>query len=241
MDINKTYLGDCLELMPKHIEDKSIDMVFCDLPYGTTQNKWDSVIPLDKLWSEYERVIKDNGVIVLTAAQPFTSALVMSNTKLFKYEWIWQKTKCSGHLNAKKMPLRQHESVLIFYKKLPTYNPQGLVDGDFNNSRPAQGSGVVKNYGKERYTKEISKKGNYPKTIQEFPNPSGVGHLHPTMKPLSLIEYMIKTYTNEGNLILDNTCGSGTTGLGAKNLNRNYIMMEQDPKYFEIAKARVGE
>lgn len=241
MDINITYLGDCLELMPKHIKDKSIDMIFCDLPYGTTQNKWDSVIPLDKLWSEYERIIKDNGVIVLTAAQPFTSALVMSNPKMFKYEWIWQKTKCSGHLNAKKMPLRQHESVLIFYKKPPTYNPQGLIDGEFNNSRPAQEGGIVKNYGKERYTKEISKKGNYPKTIQEFANPSGAGHLHPTMKPLSLIEYMIKTYTNEGDLILDNTCGSGTTGLGAKNLGRNYIMMEQDPKYFEIAKARVGE
>jgi len=239
MKINEIYLGDCLELMPKHVEDKSIDMIFCDLPYGTTQNKWDSVIPLDKLWSEYERVIKDNGVILLTAAQPFTSALVMSNIKLFKYEWIWQKTKCSGHLNAKKMPLRQHESVLIFYKKLPTYNPQGLIDGDFNNSRPAQGSGIVKNYGKERYTKQISKKGNYPKTIQEFANPSGAGHLHPTMKPLSLIEYMIKTYTNEGDLILDNTCGSGTTGLGAKNLGRNFIMMEQDPEYYEIACKRV--
>jgi site-specific DNA-methyltransferase (adenine-specific) len=239
MKINEIYLGDCLELMPKHVEDKSIDMIFCDLPYGTTQNKWDSIIPLDRLWSEYERVIKDNGVIVLTAAQPFTSALVMSNPKLFKYEWIWQKTKCSGHLNAKKMPLRQHESVLIFYKKLPAYNPQGLIDGDFNNSRPAQGSGIVKNYGKERYTKQISKKGNYPKTIQEFANPSGAGHLHPTMKPLALIEYMIKTYTNEGDLILDNTCGSGTTGLGAKNLNRNYIMMEQDPKYYEIACKRV--
>lgn len=239
MKINEIYLGDCLELMPKYVESKSIDMIFCDLPYGTTRNKWDSVIPLDKLWSEYERVIKDNGAIVLTAAQPFTSTLVMSNIKLFKYEWIWQKTKCSGHLNAKKMPLRQHESVLIFYKKLPTYNPQGLIDGDFNNSRPAQGSGIVKNYGKERYTKQISKKGNYPKTIQEFANPSGAGHLHPTMKPLSLIEYMILTYTNEGDLILDNTCGSGTTGLGAKNFNRNYIMMEQDPKYYEIACKRV--
>ena len=239
MKINEIYLGDCLELMPKHIEDKSIDMIFCDLPYGTTRNKWDSVIDLDRLWSEYERVIKDNGVIVLTAAQPFTSALVMSNPKMFKYEWIWQKSKCSGHLNAKKMPLRQHESVLIFYKKLPTYNPQGLIDGEFNNSRPAQGSGIVKNYGKERYTKEVSKKGNYPKTIQEFANPSVAGHLHPTMKPLALIEYMIKTYTNEGDLILDNTCGSGTTGLGAKKLNRNYIMIEQDPKYYEIARKRV--
>jgi site-specific DNA-methyltransferase (adenine-specific) len=239
MKINEIYKGDCLELMPKLIDDKSIDMIFCDLPYGTTRNKWDSVIPLDKLWGEYERVIKDNGVIVLTAAQPFTSALVMSNIKLFKYEWIWQKTKCSGHLNAKKMPLRQHESVLIFYKKLPTYNPQGLINGDFNNSRPAQGSGIVKNYGKERYTKQISKKGNYPKTIQEFSNPSGAGHLHPTMKPLALIEYMIRTYTNEGDLILDNACGSGTTGLGAKNLNRNFIMMEQDPEYYETACKRV--
>jgi site-specific DNA-methyltransferase (adenine-specific) len=239
MKVNEIYKGDCLELMPKLIDDKSIDMIFCDLPYGTTQNKWDSVIPLDKLWSEYERIIKDNGAIVLFAAQPFTSALIMSNLKMFRYEWIWQKTKCSGHLNAKKMPLRQHESVLIFYKKLPTYNPQGLIDGEFNNSRPAQGSGTVKNYGKERYTKEVSKKGNYPKTIQEFANPSGDGHLHPTQKPLALIEYMIKTYTNEGDLILDNTCGSGTTGLGAKNLGRNYIMMEQDPDHYETACKRV--
>ena len=129
--------------------------------------------------------------------------------------------------------------MLIFYKKLPTYNPQGLIDGNFNNSRPAKGSGIVKNYGRERYTKQISKKGNYPKTIQECANPSGAGHLHPTQKPLSLIEYMISTYTNEGDLILDNTCGSGTTGLGAKNLNRNYIMMEKDPKYYEIACKRV--
>ncbi|MCP4054725.1 MAG: site-specific DNA-methyltransferase [Mesoflavibacter sp.] len=239
MKINEIYKGDCLELMPKFVESKSVDMIFCDLPYGTTQNKWDSVIPLDRLWSEYKRIIKDNGVIVLTAAQPFTSTLVMSNPKMFKYEWIWKKTKCSGHLNAKKMPLRQHESVLIFYKKPPTYNPQGLIDGDFNNSRPAQGSGIVKNYGKERYTKQISKKGNYPKTIQEFANPSGAGHLHPTMKPLSLIEYMILTYTNEGDLVLDNTCGSGTTGLGAKNLERNFIMMEQDPEHYEAACKRV--
>ena len=237
---SKIIQGDCLEKM-KLIPDGSIDMILADLPYGTTQNKWDSLIPLDKLWSEYERIIKDNGAIVLTAAQPFTSALVMSNPKMFKYEWIWQKTKCSGHLNAKKMPLRQHESVLIFYKKLPTYKPQGLIDGEFNNSRPAQGSGIVKNYGKERYTKEISKKGNYPKTIQEFANPSGAGHLHPTMKPLSLIEYMIKTYTNEGGIVLDNVAGSGTTGEACINLNRDFILIEKEQNYYEVIKERVGK
>jgi site-specific DNA-methyltransferase (adenine-specific) len=245
MGINKTYLGDCLELMPKHIDNKSIDMIFCDLPYGTTQCKWDSVIDLPKLWSEYERVIKDNGAIVLFAAQPFTSALVMSNPKLFKYDWTWQKPKGTGHLNAKKQPMRDKEDVLVFYKKQCTYNPQwtwgepytNLKSGKTAKPSTAEVSGKYMNGAEYRNGSDGRR---YPKQVQQF----GVverGTLHPTQKPLSLIEYMVKTYTNEGNLILDNTCGSGTTGLGAKNLNRNYIMMEQDPKYFEIAKARVGE
>jgi DNA modification methylase len=245
MDINKTYLGDCLELMPKHIDNKSIDMIFCDLPYGTTQCKWDSVIDLPKLWSEYERVIKDNGAIVLFAAQPFTSALVMSNPKLFKYDWTWQKPKGTGHLNAKKQPMRDKEDVLVFYKKQCTYNPQwtwgepytNLKSGKTAKPSTAEVSGKYMNGAEYRNGSDGRR---YPKQVQQF----GVverGTLHPTQKPLSLIEYMVKTYTNEGNLILDNTCGSGTTGLGAKNLNRNYIMMEQDAKYFEIAKARVGE
>lgn len=238
MKINEIYLGDCLELMPKHIEDKSIDMIFCDLPYGTTQNKWDSVIPLDKLWSEYERVIKDNGVIVLFGAQPFTSALIMSNPKLFKYDWTWQKPKGTGHLNAKRQPMRDKEDICVFYKKQCTYNPQMTKGTPYKEKSGWKGTEGYEGYGVDKRLGNDNNGVRYPKQVQQF----GVveqGTLHPTQKPLSLIEYMIKTYTNEGDLILDNTCGSGTTGLGAKNLNRNYIMMEQDPKYYEIACKRV--
>ena len=241
MKINEIYLGDCLELMPKHVEDKSIDMIFCDLPYGTTQNKWDSVIPLDKLWNEYKRVIKDNGAIVLFAAQPFTSALIMSNPKMFKYDWVWQKPKGTGHLNAKKQPMRDKEDVLVFYKKQCTYNPQmteGTPYKDKAGKDHTKSTSMTGSYGNYTNYREENKGVRYPKQVQKF----GVverGTLHPTQKPLELVEYMIKTYTNEGDLILDNTCGSGTTGLGAKNLNRNYIMMEQDPKYYEIACKRV--
>lgn len=242
MDINKTYLGDCLELMPKHIDDKSIDMIFCDLPYGTTQCKWDSVIDLHKLWSEYKRVIKDNGAIVLFASQPFTSILVSSNLKIFKYSFTWDKITKTNHLNAKKQPLRQVEDICVFYKKQPTYNPQGLIECEVSNFRPnhfkyKKGDKV---YGEQKEHSNKSSYTNYPSNLLQYSN-GNHNSLHPTQKPLSLIEYMVRTYTNEGDLILDNTCGSGTTGLGAKNLNRNYIMMEQDPKYFEIAKARVGE
>ena len=241
MKRNKIYLGDCLELMPKHVEDKSIDMIFCDLPYGTTQNKWDSVIDLEKLWTEYKRVIKDNGAIVLFAAQPFTSALIMSNPKMFKYDWIWQKPKGTGHLNAKKQPMRDKEDVLVFYKKQCTYNPQmteGTPYKDKAGKDHTKSTSMTGSYGNYTNYREVNKGVRYPKQVQKF----GVverGTLHPTEKPLEIVEYMIKTYTNEGDLILDNTCGSGTTGLGAKNLNRDYIMMEQDPKYYEIACKRV--
>lgn len=239
MKINEIYLGDCLELMPKHVEDKSIDMIFCDLPYGTTQNKWDSVIPLDKLWSEYERVIKDNGAIVLFAAQPFTSALIMSNPKLFKYDWTWQKPKGTGHLNAKRQPMRDKEDICVFYKKQCTYNPQMTKGEPYKEKSGWKGTEGYEGYGVDKRLGNDNNGVRYPKQVQQF----GVVErdtLHPTQKPLALIEYMIKTYTNEGDLILDNTCGSGTTGLGAKNLKRDYIMMEQDPKYYEIACKRVG-
>jgi len=231
--INEIYLGDCLELIPKHVEDKSIDMIFCDLPYGTTQNKWDSLIPLDKLWSEYNRVIKDNGAIVLFAQTPFDKVLGASNLKMLKYEWIWEKTQATGHLNAKKMPMKAHENILVFYKKLPTYNPQKTTGHKPMNSGVRRSSLKNENYN------EINKvdlpfggdTDRYPRTVLEFKSDKQKNYLHPTQKPLDLIEYMIRTYTNEGDLILDNTCGSGTTGLGAKNLNRNYIMMEQEAKY----------
>lgn len=240
MKINEIYLGDCLELMPKHVEDKSIDMIFCDLPYGTTQCKWDSVINLDKLWKEYKRVIKDNGAILLFASQPFTSILVSSNLKMFKYSFTWDKVTKTNHLNAKKQPLRQVEDICVFYKKQPTYNPQGLIECEVSNFRPnhfkyKKGEKV---YGEQKEHNNKSSYTNYPSNLLQYSN-GNHNSLHPTQKPLSLIEYMIRTYTNEDDLILDNTCGSGTTGLGAKNLNRNYIMMEQDPKYYEIACKRV--
>lgn len=239
MKINEIYLGDCLELMPKHVEDKSIDMIFCDLPYGTTRNKWDSVIDLPKLWGEYERVIKDNGVIVLFAQTPFDKVLGASNLKLLKYEWIWEKDRASGHLNAKKMPMKAHENLLVFYKKLPTYNPQKTT-----GHKPSNTSGrrlkETTNYGKFEQIISGGQTTRYPRSVQKVNVVNSQhGIVHPTQKPLCLIEYMIRTYTNEDDLILDNTCGSGTTGLGAKNLGRNFIMMEQDPKYYEIACKRV--
>jgi len=240
MKINEIYLGDCLELMPKHLEDKSIDMIFCDLPYGTTQCKWDSVIDLDKLWSEYNRVIKDNGAIVLFSAQPFTSNLISSNYKNYKYSWYWEKTQSVGHLNAYKQPMRKVEEVNVFYKKQCCYNYQ-LKDKPKKDIRPHSKSGLTDNYGQydndQSKNRKIPLDKKLPENLITFANEQKT--IHPTQKPLSLIEYMIKTYTNEGDLILDNTCGSGTTGLGAKNLNRNYIMMEQDPKYYEIACKRV--
>ena len=234
MKRNEIYLGDCLELMPKHVEDKSVDMIFCDLPYGTTQNKWDSVIPLDELWGEYKRVIKDNGAIVLFSAQPFTSALISSNYKDYKYSWYWLKNRATGVLNAKKQPLRNIEEVCVFNVK--KYNPQGLIEV---NQASRNSKKDYDNYGKGTSKQYTQKHTNYPKQLIEFDSVQRT--MHPTQKPLSLIEYMIKTYTNEGDLILDNTCGSGTTGRGAKNLKRDYIMMEQDETYYQTACKRLED
>ena len=209
-------------------------MIFCDLPYGTTQNKWDSVIPLDKLWSEYKRVIKDNGAIVLFSAQPFTSTLVSSNYKNYKYSWYWLKNRATGVLNAKKQPLRNIEEICVFNVK--KYKAQGLIEVN----QPSRNSKKdYDNYGKGTSKQYTQKYTNYPKQLIEFDSVQRT--IHPTQKPLSLIEYMIRTYTNEGDLILDNTCGSGTTGRGAKNLKRDYIMMEMDKEYYEIANKRLQE
>ena len=243
MEINKTYLGDCLELMPKYIDDKSIDMIFCDLPYGTTKCRWDSPIDLDKLWVEYERIIKDNGVIVLFAQTPFDKVLGASNLKLLRYEWIWEKTAASGHLNAKKMPMKAHENLLVFYKKLPTYNPQKTTGHERKVSMAEHkincNESEVYNKGQKLTSYDSTER--YPRSVQIFASDKQLSNLHSTQKPLALIEYMIKTYTNEGDLILDNASGSGTTGLGAKNLKRNYIMMENDPEYYIVSKDRVNE
>ena len=227
--------GDCLELM-KEIPDKSVDMILCDLPYGTTKNKWDSVIPLNKLWKQYERMIKDNGAIVLFSQMPFSAELVHSNLKLFKYEWIWQKDNGTGFLNAKKMPLKVHENILVFYKKLPLYNPQ--MRTGFKPYKCKQGRHST-NYGAYEQGHITESNGErYPIDIIKFKKDSG---LHPTQKPVELLEYLIKTYTNEGETVLDNCMGSGSTGVACINTNRNFIGYELDEKYFEIAEKRINE
>ena len=244
MKLNSIYLGDCLELM-KDIECKSIDMILCDLPYQSTQNGWDVIIPFDKLWQQYERVIKDNGPIVLTSIQPFTSMLITSNIKLFKYEWIWEKNKSTGFLNAKKRPLRNHENILVFYKKMPVYNPQKTTGHKAVNSY-TKNTSDGSNYGKTK--QGISGGGQtdrYPKTIQKFRvvnnDNSGGNKSHPTQKPVEMFEYLIKTYTNEGDIVLDNCIGSGTTAVAAYKTNRQYIGIEKEKKYFDIALNRIKE
>ena len=227
--------GDCLELM-KDIPDESIDMILCDLPYGTTKNKWDSVIPLNKLWKSYERIIKDNGAIVLFSQMPFSAELVHSNLKLFKYEWIWQKDNGTGFLNAKKMPLKIHENILVFYKKLPLYNPQ--MRTGFKPYKCKQGRHST-NYGAYEQGHITESNGErYPIDIIKFKKDNG---LHPTQKPVELLEYLIKTYTNENETVLYNCMGSGSTGVACVNTNRNFIGYELDEKYFEIAGKRINE
>jgi site-specific DNA-methyltransferase (adenine-specific) len=224
--------GDCLEVM-KDIPDKSIDMILCDLPYGTTACKWDTIIPFEPLWKEYKRIIKDNGAIVLTASQPFTSALVMSNIQDYKYNWVWNKKAFSNQMMAKFQPLRITEDVCVFNSKI--YQPQGLIK---YGKTTKQGSKITDNIGggirKTEYTQEFT---NYPRNLLEFSKdrPS----YHPTQKPVALFEYLIKTYTNEGELVLDNCMGSGTTGVACKNLNRNFIGIELDAEYFKIAEKRM--
>jgi site-specific DNA-methyltransferase (adenine-specific) len=232
--------GDCLELM-KDIPNESIDMILADLPYGTTQNKWDVIIPLDKLWEQYERIIKENGMICLTSAEPFTSTLITSNKKMFKYDLIWDKKLSSGFLNAKRMPLRRHEQILCFYKKLPTYNPEMVTRGKVRKKGITTETGKhTSNYG-EFKNSVVENNEYYPTSIIEVSNANRKDKLHPTEKPVALLEYLIKTYTNEGETVLDNTMGSGTTGVACVNTNRNFIGMELDDKYFEIAKARINE
>lgn len=221
--------GDCLERM-KEVPDGSVDLVLTDPPFGTTQNKWDSVIPLEDMWAELERVIKPNGAIVLSAAQPFTSTLILSNVDMFKYQWVWEKSKPTGHLNAKKQPLRKHEDVVVFYHKQCTYNPQGLKDTHAVVSRTNRG-----NYGDCSKTTVQTKTG-YPTSILQFPTVVGV---HPTQKPVELMEYLILTYTDDGDTVLDFTMGSGTTGVACRNINRQFIGVEMDENYFNIAKQRI--
>ena len=234
---NKVIMGDCLELM-KLIPDKSIDAIISDLPYGTTACKWDTIIPFEPLWEQYKRIIKDNGAIVLTASQPFTSALVMSNIKMFKYEWIWDKVRPSNPMLAKIQSLKIHENILVFSIGKTKYYPQDLLKtdkprGGQNPSKTELGFGKA---AKERYVQEFY---NYPKSILKFGTDNSK-NVHPTQKPVALFEYLIKTYTNEGDLVLDNCAGSGTTGVACKNLNRNFILIEKDPEYVKICNDRLN-
>ena len=235
MELNKIYNEDCLVGMKK-IPDKSVDMILCDLPYGTTRNKWDTIIPLDELWKQYERVIKDNGAIVLNAQTPFDKVLGVSNLKMLKYEWIWDKVLPTGHLNAKKMPMKKTENILVFYKKLPTYNAQGLIYNPRMKKRSSKSVGSS-NYGKHSDS-NFSEYSGYPTNLLKFKRESG---LHPTQKPVALFEYLIKTYTNEGETVLDNCMGSGTTAIAAINTNRNYIGFELDEEYCELSNNRIKE
>lgn len=234
--------GDCLERM-KEIPDGSVDMVLTDPPYGTTKCKWDTIIPLEPMWEQLKRIIKPNGAIVMTASQPFTSVLVCSNLKMFKYDWVWKKPKGTGHLNAKKQPMRDKEDVVVFYNKQPTYNPQmtsGIPYKDKAGKDHAASTSITESYGKYTNKREDNGGWRYPKQIQEF----GVverGTIHPTQKPVALMEYLIKTYTNEGETVLDFTMGSGTTGVAAKKLGRSFIGIELDQEYFEIARKRIQE
>jgi len=244
----KLLHGDCLELM-KDIADKSIDMILCDLPYGTTACKWDTVIPFEPLWAQYKRIIKDNGAIVLTASQPFTTNLITSNLGMFKYCWYWNKENGGNFALAKYMPHKVIEEILIFGKgKIDYYPIEELVDED--KIRPLRPSlkrkddntqGMSGGYFNHREGYDNRKK--YPKNLLTYNSRSNElnssARIHPTQKPVALFEYLIKTYTNEGDIVLDNCMGSGTTGIACKNLNRDFIGMEMDDKYFELAKNRI--
>jgi site-specific DNA-methyltransferase (adenine-specific) len=225
------HLGDCLEVM-KQIPDKSVDAIICDLPYGTTACKWDSVIPFEPLWNQYKRIIKDNGAIVLTASQPFTTALIASNIKQFKYCWVWDKKLAGNPFLAKYQPLKRHEDICVFSNLKHKYNPQ-MVTGKLRK----KGGGRSKLFNVE-LTSSINDQ-YYPQSIIEFSN-TNRNVDHPTQKPVALMEYLVNTYTNEGDTVLDNCMGSGTTGVACKNLNRHFIGIEQDANYFEIAKGRIN-
>ena len=219
----------------------SVDLILCDLPYGTTQNKWDAVIPFDRLWSQYKRLC--NGAVVLTAAQPFTSALVMSNPTAFKYDWVWRKPKGTGHLNAKKQPMRDKEDILVFYSSQPTYNPQmtsGTPYKDKAGKDHTKTSSMTGSYGDYTNFRNDNEGLRYPKQVLEF----GVverGTVHPTQKPVALMEYLIRTYTNPGDTVLDNCMGSGTAGVACVNTGRSFIGIEIEERYCEIAAKRLAQ
>jgi site-specific DNA-methyltransferase (adenine-specific) len=229
--------GDCLEVMTM-IESGSIDMVMADPPYGTTACKWDSIIPLDEMWEQLKRIIKPSGAIVLFGSQPFTTTLIASNMKMFKYCWVWDKANSGSGLHAKRQPLRVTEDICVFYSKPPTYNPE-MTKGVMRNKK-SYGSKVGGVVGEINPSADKFNDDYYPKNIVTISNASQKGKQHPTQKPVALMEYLIKTYTNENETVLDFTCGSGSTGVAAKSLNRNFTGIELDENYFNIAKDRIS-
>jgi len=244
MKVNTVICGDCLEVMP-NIPDKSVDMILCDLPYNTTACYWDKLIPFEPLWEQYKRIIKDNGAIVLTASQPFTSALVMSNIKMFKYEWIWEKTQATGHLDAKKKPMKAHENICVFYTKQPTYNFQKTLGHQRKVSLARHKENTQKNqaeiYHKVNKFTDYDSTERYPRSVLIFPSDKQKCSLHPTQKPVELGRYLIRTYTNEGDLMLDNTCGSGSFLVAAMLEKRNVIGIELNENYCAIARKRLED
>lgn len=234
----KLLNGDCLKLM-KDIPDGSVDLVLCDPPYGTTELKWDSVLPFDQLWAEYDRLLKPNGAAVLFSVQPFTTQLIASNLKAFRYCWYWLKNQPTGFTFAKYQPMRRIEDISVFYKKHPTYNPQGLElieKPTTKRNKNLKAPGSVRETFRGLYTPRFK---NYPKNVLQFDCERG---LHPTQKPVPLLEYLVKTYTNEGDTVLDNCMGSGSTGVAVKRVGgRHFIGIEQNQVYFDIAQKRIGE
>lgn len=231
--------GDCLDLMAQ-IPDGSVDMILCDLPYGTTACKWDTVIPFDALWAHYKRVIKQNGAVVLFAQSPFDKVLGCSNLPMLRYEFIWEKTEATGHLNAKRAPMKAHENMLVFYSAQPTYNPQKTSGHKRKTARNVdRATKQSECYGAQEGITHYDSTERYPRSVLQFSTDKQKSTLHPTQKPVTLCEYLIRTYTNEGETVLDNCMGSGTTGVACLNIGRNFIGIEKDPKYFEIARNRV--
>lgn len=227
------YNNDCLKILPT-LPDHSVDMVLADLPFGTTKNQWDHIIPMDQLWEQYKRLLKVGGVVALFGDEPFSSKLRLSNPKWYRYDWYWTKNNATGFLNANRMPLKRVETISIFYPKLPLYNPQKEIG--YKPYTSMTGS-KTKNYGKFKSIKTVNDGSRYPTNVLAFNKVSKT--IHPTQKPVDLLEYLIKTYTNEGMTVLDNVMGSGSTGVACKNLNRNFIGIEKDPDYFKLAKERL--
>ncbi|WP_328591997.1 DNA-methyltransferase [Robertmurraya siralis] len=239
IELNKIYNEDCLEGM-KRIEGKSIDMILCDLPYQVSSQSWDIQIPLKELWEQYERIIKNNGVIVLTATNPFASILVNSNLKMFKYEWIWDKEQGTNQFLKDKQPLRKHEQVLVFYKNQPTYNPIMIQSWRREIKIRAEGKDPITGVESKEKTNYDSKGLKYPTTILPINRPHWrEGRFHPTQKPIALFKYLIETYTNENDIVLDNCMGSGTTAVACINTHRNFIGFELDKEYHRLAEDRI--